>query len=179
MRWAPAPSGPVLGGCLKRVEPPLPASPRAVRLLVATEERETAQWPERRTDLTVDTDFERVPHVVATGETGLLPAQNVEVTLAGDEAGTKSLFDRQLHLARGVVARRQWRARARPWASSTESAAVLTASTAGARCIFVRAARGAADGVAARAWVVSPARDGAGYRRRRAGERRRAARPPR
>jgi hypothetical protein len=91
LRWLPVLLLVVTAGCVKRVET-TNASPRAVRLLAATEERETTQLPDRRADLEVDTDFERTPHVVATGETGLLSAEGAEVTLAGDEGGTKEVY---------------------------------------------------------------------------------------
>lgn len=80
-----------LTGCVHHVETPV-ISTHSVRLLAATLEHETAELPERRTDLEVDTDFERIPHVVATGETGLLVADGAHFTLAGDEAGSKPLF---------------------------------------------------------------------------------------
>lgn len=79
-------------GCVHRVETPVVATARSVRLMTATPERETTQLLEQRRDLEVDTDAERTPHVVATGETGLLVSEGAEVTLAGDEAGTKG-FD--------------------------------------------------------------------------------------
>ncbi len=78
-----------LAGCVHRVEAPALATAKSVRLLTAAPERETTQLTQLRTDLEVDTDAERTPHVVATGETGLLVAEGAEVTLAGDEAGTK------------------------------------------------------------------------------------------
>ncbi|MCU0702107.1 MAG: hypothetical protein MUC96_36895 [Myxococcaceae bacterium] len=77
-----------LGGCPKRVEGPSTA--RAIRLLAETAERETTQLTELRGDLEVDTrDFDRTPHVVATGETPPFSAEGVDVRLYGDEAGTQ------------------------------------------------------------------------------------------
>jgi hypothetical protein len=77
--------------CVHRVETAM-ISTHSVRLLVGSVERETAELSELRADLEVDTDFERTPHVVATGETGLLQADGANFTLAGDEAGQKPLF---------------------------------------------------------------------------------------
>lgn len=76
--------------CVKRVDSTTQAA-RSVRLLAATDERETGQWLEKRDDLQAESDFERTPRVVATGETGLLSAEGVEWTLAGDEAGTREV----------------------------------------------------------------------------------------
>jgi hypothetical protein len=78
-----------LTACVHRVETPVVVTAKSVRLLSAAPERETTQLHEQRQDLEVDTDAERTPHVVATGETGLLVSEGAEVTLAGDEAGTK------------------------------------------------------------------------------------------
>lgn len=75
-------------GCVKRVETPS-VKPRSVRLLAAAAPRETQELEARREDLEVDTDFERVPRVVATGETGVLDADGATFTLAGDEAGSQ------------------------------------------------------------------------------------------
>lgn len=63
---------------------------KTIRLLSETAERETAQLTELRKDLEVDTrDFDRTPHVVATGETPLLSAEGADVRLYGDEAASK------------------------------------------------------------------------------------------
>jgi hypothetical protein len=75
-------------GCPKRVAGPTPA--RAVRLLTETADRETSLLTELRADLEIDTrDFDRTPHVVATGETPLLSAEGADLRLYGDEAATK------------------------------------------------------------------------------------------
>lgn len=80
--------GVVLGGCPKRVEV-RPAERRGVRLLALTAERETLRIEEKATHLEADTDQERTPRVVAVGESPLLSAEGVDLTLAGDEAGTQ------------------------------------------------------------------------------------------
>jgi hypothetical protein len=65
------------------------SSPKSVRLLAETLERETTQLQEVRADLEVDTtDFERTPRVVATGETPLLTADGGDAFLYGDEGAT-------------------------------------------------------------------------------------------
>lgn len=63
-----------------------------MKLLAATAERETTAIRELASQLEADTDQERTPHVVATGESPLLPADGVTVTLAGDEAGTQGIM---------------------------------------------------------------------------------------
>lgn len=78
----------VLVGCPKRAA--APTMSKAIRLLADTPERETTQLTELRADLEIDTrDFERTPHVVATGETPLFSPEGADVRLYGDEAGTK------------------------------------------------------------------------------------------
>ncbi|MDX2013952.1 MAG: hypothetical protein SFW67_27390 [Myxococcaceae bacterium] len=80
--------GLALAGCPKRVEGPSTA--RAIRLLAETAERETTQLTDLRADLEVDTrDFDRTPHVVASGETPPFSPEGVDVRLYGDEAGTQ------------------------------------------------------------------------------------------
>lgn len=76
----------LLPGCPRRIEA-RPPERRVVRLLSAAAERETLSLTEQVTSLEADTDQERTPRVVARGESPLLPAEGVEVTLAGDEAG--------------------------------------------------------------------------------------------
>lgn len=78
----------LLVACPKRAAPTVTA--KTIRLLSETAERETAQITELRKDLEVDTrDFDRTPHVVATGETPLFSAEGAEVRLYGDEAASK------------------------------------------------------------------------------------------
>lgn len=78
----------MLVGCPKRAAPAVTA--KTIRLLSETAERETAQITELRKDLEVDTrDFDRTPHVVATGETPLFSAEGADVRLYGDEAASK------------------------------------------------------------------------------------------
>ncbi|MDP1915810.1 MAG: hypothetical protein Q8L14_06180 [Myxococcales bacterium] len=78
----------MLVGCPKRVAPAVTG--KTIRLLSETAERETAQLTELRKDLEVDTrDFDRTPHVVATGETPLFSAEGADVRLYGDEAASK------------------------------------------------------------------------------------------
>jgi hypothetical protein len=78
----------LLPGCLKNVDVKGPER-RGVKLLAFTAERETLRITEQATTLEADTDQERTPRVVAVGESPLLSAEGVEVTLAGDEAGTQ------------------------------------------------------------------------------------------
>lgn len=78
-----------VAGCPKRVDGPA-GEPRAVRLIADTPERETTTITELRQDLEIDTrDYERAPHVVASGETPLLTAAGLTARLYGDEAGTR------------------------------------------------------------------------------------------
>lgn len=79
----------LLSGCPKLVEARPTVERRAVRLLALTAERETMKIVELAQQLEADTDQERTPHIVAVGETPLLPADGVDVWLAGDEAGTQ------------------------------------------------------------------------------------------
>jgi hypothetical protein len=75
--------------CVKNVESKPAVERRAVRLLALTAERETLKIPELASQLEADTDQERTPHIVAVGESPLLPAEGVDVWLAGDEQGTQ------------------------------------------------------------------------------------------
>lgn len=75
-----------LAACPKNTAPAV--SPHGIRLLAATPERETTRIAEVMPSLEADTDQERTPHVVATGETPLLDADGAEFLLAGDEGGT-------------------------------------------------------------------------------------------
>ncbi len=78
----------LLCGCVKNVEV-RPAERRAVQLLTFTPERETLSINELALTLEAEGDVERTPRVVATGETPLLSAEQADVFLAGDEAGTQ------------------------------------------------------------------------------------------
>ncbi|MBL8917857.1 MAG: hypothetical protein JNJ54_03280 [Myxococcaceae bacterium] len=79
-------------GCPKRLGPSS-GGQRVIRLLSDTPERETTTLTELRSDLEIDTrDFDRTPHVVATGETPLFSSDGVDVRLYGDEACTKGFF---------------------------------------------------------------------------------------
>lgn len=74
--------------CPKRVGPAV--ATKVIRLLADTPERETTQLTDLRPDLEIDTrDFDRTPHVVATGETPLFSSEGADVRLYGDEACTK------------------------------------------------------------------------------------------
>ena len=76
--------------CVKQVPvtPTRSGPPRPVQLLADTPERETSQIAARREDVEIDTrDFERTPHVVATGETPLLKLEGARARLYGDAAG--------------------------------------------------------------------------------------------
>lgn len=74
--------------CVKRVDAQ-PVARQAVRLLAATSERETVKNQALAEHLEADSDQERTPRIVATGETPLLSAEGAEVKLYGDEAGTQ------------------------------------------------------------------------------------------
>jgi hypothetical protein len=77
--------------CAHSIErPPQQSGPRrAYRLLGAVLERETSRFPTKRTDVEVDTrDYERVPHVVAVGESPKFRLDGAHVRIYGDEAGT-------------------------------------------------------------------------------------------
>lgn len=78
----------VLSACVKNVESKPAIERRGVRLLALTAERETLKIPELAQQLEADTDQERIPHIVAVGESPLLPAEGADVWLAGDEHGT-------------------------------------------------------------------------------------------
>jgi hypothetical protein len=76
--------------CVKQVPvaPTRSGPPRPVQLLADTPERETSQIAARREDVEIDTrDFERTPHVVASGETPLLKLEGARARLYGDAAG--------------------------------------------------------------------------------------------
>lgn len=75
-----------LTACPKNVEVK-PVERKVVRLLASTPERETTAIQQLATQLEADTDQERTPHVVATGESPLLQADGADVFLSGDEAG--------------------------------------------------------------------------------------------
>ncbi len=75
-----------LTACPKNVEVK-PVERKVVRLLASTPERETTAIEQVATQLEADTDQERTPHVVATGESPLLQADGADVFLSGDEAG--------------------------------------------------------------------------------------------
>lgn len=78
-----------LPACTKNVDAKPAAERKAVQLLVNTRERETLSIKETADSLEADTDQERLPHVVATGESPLLSAEGADVALAGNEAGTE------------------------------------------------------------------------------------------
>ncbi|HEY1089162.1 MAG TPA: hypothetical protein VGE37_15765 [Archangium sp.] len=79
----------MLQACPKNVDAKGASERKGVRLLALTAERETRHINEIAQQYEADTDQERVPHVVAVGESPLLQANGVTVTLAGDEAGTQ------------------------------------------------------------------------------------------
>jgi hypothetical protein len=62
---------------------------RTIELLPETPEQPTEEIKERRPDIEVDThDFDRTPHVVATGDTQSLQLLGQRALLAGNQAGT-------------------------------------------------------------------------------------------
>jgi hypothetical protein len=79
---------PLLSACPKRVAPVL-GTPRSIRLIADTPERETTQISLRRQDVEIEThEYDRTPHVVATGETPLFSLDGLTARLYGDEAAT-------------------------------------------------------------------------------------------
>jgi hypothetical protein len=79
-----------LAGCVRRAVGP--QASRALRLLSETAPKETTELTELRRDLEVDTrDFDRTPHVVASGETPLFSPEGFDVRLFGDERGTQGI----------------------------------------------------------------------------------------
>ncbi len=79
-----------LSSCVRRVVGP--TASRALRLLSETAPKETTELTQLRPDLEVDTrDFDRTPHVVASGETPLFSPEGFDVRLFGDEAGTQGI----------------------------------------------------------------------------------------
>lgn len=90
LRVAVVIAGAVAAGCVRRVDTPPPTPPKAVQLLAEAPEKDTALLTTLRTDLEFDTrDFDRTPHVVATGETPLLDVTGMDVKLYGDPQGTQ------------------------------------------------------------------------------------------
>ena len=79
----------LFSACPKNVEAKPAVERKAVRLLALTAERETLSISQLATQLEADTDQERVPHIVAVGETPLLAAEGADAWLAGDEKGTE------------------------------------------------------------------------------------------
>jgi hypothetical protein len=75
--------------CPKNVDAKPAVERKAVRLLALTAERETLKIPEVANQLEADTDQERVPHIVAVGESPLLAAEGADVWLAGNESGSE------------------------------------------------------------------------------------------
>ena len=73
--------------------PPLQSGPRrAFRLLGAVLERETSRFPNKRTDVEVDTrDYDRTPRIVAVGESPKFRLEGAHVRIYGDEAGTQGI----------------------------------------------------------------------------------------
>jgi hypothetical protein len=79
----------LFSGCPKNVDAKPAVERKAVRLLALTAERETLKIPEVANQLEADTDQERVPHIVAVGESPLLAAEGADVWLAGNESGSE------------------------------------------------------------------------------------------
>lgn len=73
--------------CAKNVDARPATERKAVQLLTKTTERETLSIKETADSLEADTDQERLPHIVATGESPLISAEGADVLLAGDAAG--------------------------------------------------------------------------------------------
>ncbi|PZR04419.1 MAG: hypothetical protein DI536_34240 [Archangium gephyra] len=78
-----------LPACAKNVDAKPATERKAIQLLANTPERETLAIKATADHLEADTDQERLPHVVATGESPLISAEGAELVLAGDAAGTQ------------------------------------------------------------------------------------------
>lgn len=79
----------LFSACPKNVDAKPAVERKSVRLLALTAERETLKIPEVANHLEADTDQERIPHIVAVGESPLLAAEGADVWLAGNESGTE------------------------------------------------------------------------------------------
>lgn len=81
----------VSGACIHRVAVPrTPPSARAVLVLAEAPERDTGAREERREDVQVETSaLDRVPRVVARGETAPLSLDGARARLYGDPEGTR------------------------------------------------------------------------------------------
>jgi hypothetical protein len=81
----------VAGACMPRVAVDrAPASTRTVLLLAEAPERDTEAREERREDVQVETSaLDRVPRVVARGETAPLSLDGARARLYGDAEGTR------------------------------------------------------------------------------------------
>lgn len=79
-----------LGACVPRVAVPRPApAPRTLLLLAESEEKATEARDERREDVEVETSgLDRVPRVVARGETTPLSLDGARARLYGNADGT-------------------------------------------------------------------------------------------
>lgn len=84
----------LLGACPKSERALVPSysgPPRALLLIAAVPEAETASRTAQRSDLFVTTDSgEPVPRVVAVGEVGPFSREGARVRLYGDQAGSRS-----------------------------------------------------------------------------------------
>jgi hypothetical protein len=79
----------LLPSCARRFPEGRSGPKRAYQLIRQTPERETAQLKEKRDDLEVDTpDFERIPRVVASHETGVMELAGARARLYGDQDGS-------------------------------------------------------------------------------------------
>lgn len=78
----------LLPACVKNVDAKV-VERRAVQLLTNTPERETLSIDLTADQLEADSDQERLPRIVATGESPLISAEGIDVLLAGDAAGTQ------------------------------------------------------------------------------------------
>lgn len=78
-----------LCSCVKNVETVTVTPGKGIKLLAATRERETMRIPDIAISYEADTDQERTPHIVATGESPLLTADGADFFLAGSEDGSE------------------------------------------------------------------------------------------
>ena len=79
-------------GCVRRSGDEVAPSgkDRSYQLLADTPERETTAITDLRQDVEVDTrDFDRTPHVVATGESPFVKLEGAHAKIFGDSAGTQ------------------------------------------------------------------------------------------
>lgn len=79
-----------LTSCVKNVDSTAAVtSGKSIKLLSATPERETLRIPDIAISYEADTDQERTPHIIASGESPMLSADGADFFLAGNEEGSE------------------------------------------------------------------------------------------